>query len=173
MTLGRDRPCVILCQKGLKLSQGVAALRRAHGGNAAVLEGGALAWAQAQVPMIPMQTGLGQHRQNWVCPLDPTAGEVMAQWIIARFADPHARWLGVDRDQVAAIVHRFDAHSLDLADHIRKTPGLEQGFAKMSQSLGCQSWHGMVDGVTKAGHAPSALFGALDAVWANVAKGGR
>src|SRR5690348_12542145 len=44
---------VVVCQKGQKLSQGVAAWLRASGANAESLDGGALGWASAGRPMVP------------------------------------------------------------------------------------------------------------------------
>ena len=58
---------IVICQKGLKLSQGVAAWLRHAGIPADSLEGGALAWAQAGLPMVPEavlppRDGEGTHR---------------------------------------------------------------------------------------------------------------
>ena len=44
---------VIVCQKGLKLSQGAAAILRTRGVAAGYLEGGVLGWAAAGEPLIP------------------------------------------------------------------------------------------------------------------------
>src|SRR5947209_7191524 len=46
------RPAVVICQKGLKLSQGVAAWLRHAGVPAEVLEGGALGWSGVGLAMI-------------------------------------------------------------------------------------------------------------------------
>jgi rhodanese-related sulfurtransferase len=46
-------PAVVVCQKGQKLSEGVAAWLRHAGGEADVLEGGFLAWAEAGLPLVP------------------------------------------------------------------------------------------------------------------------
>ena len=51
---GTGRPAVVICQKGLKLSQGVAAWLRHLGVPAEALEGGALGWAAAGLPMVPV-----------------------------------------------------------------------------------------------------------------------
>ena len=47
------RSVIAICQKGLKISQGVAAWLRHEGIPADSLEGGALAWAQAGLPLDP------------------------------------------------------------------------------------------------------------------------
>ena len=44
---------IVVCMRGRKLSEGAAALLRAKGWQAEVLEGGAEAWAAAGLPMIP------------------------------------------------------------------------------------------------------------------------
>src|SRR3712207_3409180 len=49
----RGRSAVVVCQKGLKLSQGVAAWLRHEGVRAESLDGGALGWAAAGLPMVP------------------------------------------------------------------------------------------------------------------------
>ena len=48
----KDRSVVVYCQKGLKISQGAAALLRASGVNAEVLEGGQFAWRDAKLPLV-------------------------------------------------------------------------------------------------------------------------
>jgi len=47
------RSAVAICQKGLKLSEGVAAWLRDDGIAADSLEGGALGWAKTDLPMVP------------------------------------------------------------------------------------------------------------------------
>ena len=49
------RPAVVVCKKGLKLSQGVAAWLRHEGVSADVLEGGILAWQAARLPTVPAE----------------------------------------------------------------------------------------------------------------------
>src|SRR3954469_4181722 len=44
---------IVICQKGLKISQGVAACLRHGGIPADPLDGGARAWARADLPMVP------------------------------------------------------------------------------------------------------------------------
>src|SRR5271166_238055 len=49
----RGRLTVVICQKGLKLSQGVAALLREAGAAAEVLEDGFAGWARSKLPLVP------------------------------------------------------------------------------------------------------------------------
>ena len=48
----RGSRAIIYCQKGLKLSQGAAAILRTEGVQAEVLEGGQFAWRDAGLPMV-------------------------------------------------------------------------------------------------------------------------
>jgi rhodanese-related sulfurtransferase len=48
------RSAIVICEKGQKLSEGVAAwLRQAGASSAEVLAGGHVAWAQAGLPLVP------------------------------------------------------------------------------------------------------------------------
>src|ERR1700730_1941303 len=49
----RGPHAIIICQKGQKLSQGVAALLRVAGLSADTLEGGFVAWEAARLPLVP------------------------------------------------------------------------------------------------------------------------
>ncbi|MEM7214588.1 MAG: rhodanese-like domain-containing protein [Pseudomonadota bacterium] len=60
---------IIICQKGLKLSEGAAAILRAQGIAAKNLKGGDMAWREAGKPMIPaaqIPTHDGEIRTLWV-----------------------------------------------------------------------------------------------------------
>lgn len=90
---------VIYCQKGLKISQGTAALLREKGVRAEFLEGGQFAWRDAQLPMvtaskIPRETNESQTR--WVTRHQPKVDRIACQWLIRRFVDPKANLLFVE-----------------------------------------------------------------------------
>src|SRR5690349_7668913 len=60
---------VVICHKGQKLSEGTAAWLRHGDVPAEVLEGGHLAWAQAELPTVPVDRipkRDGQGRTIWV-----------------------------------------------------------------------------------------------------------
>lgn len=103
---------VVVCAKGRKLSEGVAALLRAQGAQAEVLEGGSLAWAAAGLPMVPMaslpKTAL------WVTRHRPKIDRIACPWLIRRFVDPAARFLYVAPGEVAAVAERFGATPFDI-----------------------------------------------------------
>lgn len=108
---GIDRACVIVCQKGLKLSQGVAALLRAQGRDAVYLPGGMMSWAQAAHPLWPaaLHISLGQHGQRWVLPTHVTPTDLWSAWVVQRCIDPNPTWLFVEPEQIDLVCARFGA----------------------------------------------------------------
>lgn len=106
-----DAPVVIACQKGLKLSQGVAALLRQRGMQAQFLQGGMVHWAQANLPLIATTAhpGIGTQKNRWVLPdrLDPKA--LLDAWSVARFVDKSPIWMHVEDAQVDLVSDRFVA----------------------------------------------------------------
>jgi rhodanese-related sulfurtransferase len=94
----KGRSVVAICQKGLKISEGVAAWLRHAGVPAQVLEGGALAWAKADLPMVPearLPPRDAQGRTVWVTRSRPKIDRIACPWLIRRFVDPGAVFMGV------------------------------------------------------------------------------
>src|SRR5215218_8344645 len=111
------RPTVVICQKGKKLSQGVAAWLRHLGIPADSLEGGALAWAAADLPMVPVERlppRDGQGRTVWVTRERPKVDRIACPWLIRRFVDPSAVFLFVAPSEVEAVAERFNAAPFDI-----------------------------------------------------------
>jgi rhodanese-related sulfurtransferase len=113
----RGRSTVVLCQKGLKLSEGVAAWLRHEGAEAEVLEGGFAAWAAAGLPLvaarhIPPRDAQG--RTVWVTRARPKVDRIACPWLIRRFVDPAAVFLFVAAPQVPAVAERFAATAFDI-----------------------------------------------------------
>jgi len=112
---GRD--VVVLCQRGLKLSEGVTAWLRHHGIRAENLEGGFEAWAAAKLPLVkpdylpPRDT---RGRTLWVTRARPKVDRVACPWLIRRFVDPTAVFLFVAASEVAAVADRFGATPFDI-----------------------------------------------------------
>ncbi|MCA3630784.1 MAG: chromate resistance protein, partial [Methylobacterium sp.] len=112
-------PVVVICQKGLKLSQGVAALIRQAGGQAESLEGGFEAWRDAggvlvkpdHVPVAPRDGST-----LWVTRLRPKIDRIACPWLIRRFIDRRAQFLFVTPSQVVAVADRFGATPFDVED---------------------------------------------------------
>ncbi len=105
---------VVVCQKGRKLSEGVAALLRLQGIDAQVLEGGSMAWAAASLPMIPIAALPAANL--WVTRHRPKIDRIACPWLIRRFVDPTARFLFVAPSEVLSVADRFDATPFDIED---------------------------------------------------------
>lgn len=113
------QPVVVVCQKGQKLSQGVAAWLRVAGADAVVLEGGALAWASAGLPMVPH--AMLPPRDDtaptvWVTRARPKIDRIACPWLLRRFVDPGAVFLFVPTEDVLAVADKFHATPFDIED---------------------------------------------------------
>jgi hypothetical protein len=108
----------VLCQRGLKLSQGVAAWARHEGVEAETLEGGFEAWkATPGAPLLradrlPPRDAAG--RTLWVTRSRPKVDRVACPWLIRRFVDPAAVFLFVAPAEVLAVAERFGATPFDV-----------------------------------------------------------
>jgi rhodanese-related sulfurtransferase len=108
---------VVVCQKGQKLSEGTAAWLRQGGIAAEVLEGGHLAWTQAELPTVPadkIPKRDGRGRTVWVTRSRPKIDRIACPWLIRRFIDPAAVFLFVASSEVEAVAERFDAAPFDI-----------------------------------------------------------
>lgn len=130
----------VICMRGRKLSEGAAALLRARGWQAEVLEGGAAAWAEAGLPMIP-RAALPQTRL-WVTRQRPKIDRIACPWLIRRFIDPQAQFLYVAPGEVPAVAERFGAIPYDIPDVTFSHRGdlcsfdaLLQDFGLMTEAL--------------------------------------
>ncbi len=108
---------VITCQKGLKLSQGAAAVLRTGGIAAEYLVGGNIAWREAgevliPAAAIPARNKLGQ--TVWVTRHRPKIDRLACPWLIKRFVDPSAQFLFVAPTEVINVAERFHATPFDI-----------------------------------------------------------
>ena len=108
------RQVVVACQRGKKLSEGVAALLRVQGIVAEGLEGGTVAWAEAGLPMVPMAAL--PKVSLWVTRHRPKIDRIACPWLIRRFVDAEARFLFVTPSEVPGVAERFDATPFDIDD---------------------------------------------------------
>jgi rhodanese-related sulfurtransferase len=92
------RGAVVVCQKGLKLSHGVAAWLRNEGVPAESLEGGFLAWHGAGFPSVPAEK------------LPPRDEKGRTVWVTRE----HAVFLFVEPSEVLAVAERFGATPFDV-----------------------------------------------------------
>lgn len=110
-------PAVIVCQKGIKLSQGVAAFLRNDGLKAEYLQGGMYGWRDdAQTMRVPYgaRPALVDGSTLWVTRHRPKIDRIACPWLIRRFVDPHARFLFVSPAEVAGVAERFNATPFDM-----------------------------------------------------------
>lgn len=108
---------VVACQRGLKLSQGVAAWLRHAGSQAETLDGGFEAWRAANAMLlrpdhIPPRDAAG--RTLWVTRARPKIDRIACPWLIRRFVDPQAVFLFVAPSEVGAVADRFGATPFDI-----------------------------------------------------------
>lgn len=114
------RSVVVICRKGQKLSEGTAAwLRHAHVA-AEILEGGQVAWNEANLPTVPadkIPKRDGGGRTVWVTRSRPKIDRIACPWLIRRFVDPGAVFLFVASAEVPGVADRFEAVPFDI-EHV-------------------------------------------------------
>jgi rhodanese-related sulfurtransferase len=111
------RSAIAICQRGAKLSQGVAAWLRHAGVPADALEDGFEGWRKANLPLVPaakMPPLDKQGRTVWVTRARPKVDRVACPWLIRRFIDPRAVFLFVAPAEVQAVAERFAATPFDV-----------------------------------------------------------
>lgn len=111
---------VIVCQKGRKLSQGVAAWLRCEGITAEHLGGGNHGWRDlADAPRVPASALPVPIDGStlWVTRHRPKIDRIACPWLIRRFVDPEARFLFVSPGEVEGVAERLGATPFD-------TPGV-------------------------------------------------
>nr|WP_202049860.1 sulfurtransferase/chromate resistance protein [Microvirga mediterraneensis] len=108
---------IVVCQKGLKLGQGVAAWLRHFGVPADALEGGTVAWSQAGLPMVPeakLPPRNPQGQTVWVTRSRPKIDRIACPWLIRRFVDPRAVFLFVTPSEAEGVAKHFGATPFDI-----------------------------------------------------------
>ncbi|PZO02734.1 MAG: sulfurtransferase [Hyphomicrobiales bacterium] len=111
------RRVVVSCQRGLKLSEGVAAWLRHQGIAAENLAGGFEAWRDAgnlllRSEKLPPRDASG--RTVWVTRTRPKIDRIACPWLIRRFVDREAVFLFVSPSEVAPVADRFGATPFDI-----------------------------------------------------------
>jgi rhodanese-related sulfurtransferase len=110
-------PIVVLCDEGGARSHGVAALLRAQGSAAEVLEGGVAEWVREGLPLLsaarlPTRNISGQ--TVWVTRARPKVDRIACPWLIRRFVDPFAQFLFVPASEVEQVAKQFDGAPFDI-----------------------------------------------------------
>ena len=138
-----ERSSIVICEKGQKLSEGVAAwLRHAGSPSAEVLAGGRAAWAQAGLPLVPeakLPPRDPQGRTVWVTRSRPKIDRVACPWLIRRFVDPEAVFLFVSPAEVQSVADRFNGAPFDIEDVFWSHSAERCTFDTMLDELGLRS----------------------------------
>ncbi len=113
------RPCVVTCQRGIKLSQGLVARLRADGLSAEYLSGGMYGWRDypgtLRVPAAALPAPV-DGATLWVTRHRPKIDRIACPWLIRRFVDPDARFLFVSPAEVMGVADRYGATPFDVED---------------------------------------------------------
>jgi len=136
------RRVVVSCQRGLKLSEGVAAWLRHHGVAAENLTGGFEAWRDAGGALLcaetlPPRDAAG--RTVWVTRTRPKVDRIACPWLIRRFVDREAVFLFVSPSEVAAVADRFGATPFDIDGVFWSHRGERCTFDVMIEEFGLSS----------------------------------
>lgn len=129
--VGQD--VIVVCQKGLKLSHGVAAFLRAKGIKAQILAGGNHAWHAAALPRVPASAIPGS---LWVTRHRPKIDRIACPWLIRRFVVPQATFMFVPPATVLDVADRFNATAFDIEDCDWSHEGEQCTFDVMINSFG-------------------------------------
>lgn len=136
----KGRSAVVVCNKGQKLSEGVAAwLRHAGASSAEVLTGGHVAWADAGLPLVPeakLPPRDEQGRTVWVTRSRPKVDRIACPWLIRRFIDPRAVFLFVMPAEVPSVAERFGGAPFDIENTFWSHRGDNCTFDTMLDELG-------------------------------------
>jgi rhodanese-related sulfurtransferase len=136
------RPVVVACTAGHNLSQGTAALLRAAGYNASVVEGGYEGWTKAGLPLVDraqLARFAPQRPSLWVTRRRPKIDRIACPWLIRRFLDPDARFLFVDPPEVPAVAEATGAIPFDIDGIELSHVGERCSFDTMLRLFGLES----------------------------------
>jgi len=136
------RSVTVVCQRGRKLSEGVAAWLRHAGAQAETLEGGFEAWAAAKGLLVapahlPKRNAAG--RTVWVTRARPKIDRIACPWLIRRFVDPGAVFLFVAPQEVLDVADRFGATPFDVEGVFWSHRGAACSFDVMLEEFGLRS----------------------------------
>ena len=138
----RGKPCVVACQKGIKLSQGLVAWLRTEGISAEYLSGGIYGWRDTpgapRIPMASLPAPVGGSTL-WVTRHRPKIDRIACPWLIRRFVDPSARFLFVSPAEVAGVAERYGATPFDVEGVFWSHRGDMCSFDTMIAEFGLQT----------------------------------
>lgn len=136
------RSVVVICQRGQKLSEGVAAWLRHAGARAETLDGGFEAWVRGKGLLVrpdhvPERDELG--RTVWVTRARPKIDRIACPWLIRRFIDSSAVFLFVAPAEVTDVADRFRATAFDIEGAFWSHRGELCTFDVMIEEFGLHS----------------------------------
>ncbi|MCA3563554.1 MAG: chromate resistance protein [Methylocystis sp.] len=140
--LDRERPVILSCHHGLKISQAIAARLRADGRKAAILTGGFVAWREAGLPLVDrlaLAAAGWREGASWVTRRRPKIDRAACPWLISRFLDPSAQFLFVEPDQVQAVAARTGGIAYDIPDVTVTHRGGDCSFVTLIGIAGLQT----------------------------------
>ncbi len=108
---------VIVCVKGMKVSQAAATELRLIGVDAAILQGGLNAWIEAGLPTVKKRGLIGNREgkaSRWVTRVNPKIDRIACPWLISRFLDPSAKFFYVEAAQTINAGLELDAIPYDV-----------------------------------------------------------
>ena len=108
---------VVLCVKGMKVSQAAVGALRLVGIDASILTGGYDAWIEAGLPTVAKRGVIGNREgeaSRWVTRVHPKIDRIACPWLIARFIDPAANFFYVEADQVIKTADELEAIPYDV-----------------------------------------------------------
>ena len=124
------RPCVVVRQKGLKLSQGLMSRLRGRVRDAQYLSGGIYGWRDSD-GMIRIPATALPDPGLYVTRHRPKIDRIACPWLIRRFVDPAARFLFVAPAEVTGVAEKFNAIPFDVEDVHFSHDGPNCTFDKM------------------------------------------
>lgn len=134
-----DGKFVVYCQKGLKISQGFAALLRLRGLKAETLMDGQFGWRDKGLPFVDaakLPAPDPSAATVWVTRHRPKIDRIACPWLIRRFVDPRAKFLFVAPSQVLNVAERFGATPFDVEDVFWSHRGEKCTFDTMLAEFG-------------------------------------
>jgi rhodanese-related sulfurtransferase len=130
------RSAIAICQKGTKVSQGVAAWLRHVGVPTDVLEDGFEGWRKAGLPLVSGAPPDSQGRTVWVTRARPKVDRIACPCLIRRFVDPRAVFLFVAPAEVEGVAERFAATPFDAEGVFWNHHGANCTFDLMVEEFG-------------------------------------
>jgi rhodanese-related sulfurtransferase len=108
---------VFVCDDGGARSNGLAAILRAQGVAAEVLDGGLAQWSRDGMPVVsgrrlPNRNDRGE--TVWVTRARPKVDRIACPWLIRRFVDPFAQFLFVPAPEVEKVAEQFNGAPFDI-----------------------------------------------------------